>query len=275
MDDAYILDAVRTPIGKLGGTLSALRADDLAALPIRTLLERNADVDPARIGLFGHSEGGLYSAMLGASDPRVAYIGMMAPAVIDGITLIVEQNMALTRSAGNPEEMVEAFGAYSAEAMPMALEGDFEALEQSTRELYGRLYDESSPDDQVLAGDRDTFIQIQLDSVMPTYTSDWFRSLLGYDPTADWEQVTVPVLGVFGGKDVQVIAESNEAALRQTLEAAGNDHVATLTIPDANHLFQEAETGAYAEYGQLAPEFIDGFVDAVVDWTVEHAGVAE
>jgi hypothetical protein len=253
-------------------TIAELAEDARAAIDY---LETRDDIDPDRIGLFGHSEGGLYSAILGSSDPRVAFIAMMAPAVIDGITLIVEQNMALTRSAGNPEEMVEAFGEYSALAMPMALDGDFEGLEQATRDLYGRLWDESTAEDQVIAGDRDTFVQFRTEQVMPVYTSDWYRSLLGYDPTADWEQVSVPVLGVFAGKDVQVIAESNEAALRAALDTAGNTDVETVTIADANHLFQAADTGAYAEYMALEPEFIDGFVGTVVDWITIRAGVAE
>jgi acetyl-CoA acyltransferase len=47
--DAYIVDFIRTPIGRYGGALSSVRADDLAALPLRTLLDRNKGVDPAAI----------------------------------------------------------------------------------------------------------------------------------------------------------------------------------------------------------------------------------
>ena len=49
MRDAFICDAVRTPIGRYGGTLSSVRADDLGALPIRALIERNAGVDWAAV----------------------------------------------------------------------------------------------------------------------------------------------------------------------------------------------------------------------------------
>ena len=45
MNEALICDAVRTPIGRYGGALSGVRADDLAALPIRALIDRNAGVD--------------------------------------------------------------------------------------------------------------------------------------------------------------------------------------------------------------------------------------
>jgi acetyl-CoA acyltransferase len=49
MTDAFICDAVRTPIGRYGGALASVRADDLAALPIAALLGRNASMDPAGI----------------------------------------------------------------------------------------------------------------------------------------------------------------------------------------------------------------------------------
>lgn len=49
MSEAYIIDAIRTPIGKFGGSLSPVRADDLAALVISKIMERNPQIDPARI----------------------------------------------------------------------------------------------------------------------------------------------------------------------------------------------------------------------------------
>ncbi|WP_097460901.1 3-oxoadipyl-CoA thiolase [Mangrovitalea sediminis] len=49
MSDAYIFDAIRTPIGRYGGALSAVRADDLGAIPMQTLMERNPHVDWAQV----------------------------------------------------------------------------------------------------------------------------------------------------------------------------------------------------------------------------------
>ena len=48
-DNAWICDAVRTPIGRYGGALASVRADDLAAVPLRSLLRRNPNLDPAAI----------------------------------------------------------------------------------------------------------------------------------------------------------------------------------------------------------------------------------
>ncbi|WP_140720700.1 MULTISPECIES: 3-oxoadipyl-CoA thiolase [Gammaproteobacteria] len=49
MSEAFICDAARTPIGRYGGILANIRADDLGALPIRALLERNPDLDPQAV----------------------------------------------------------------------------------------------------------------------------------------------------------------------------------------------------------------------------------
>jgi 3-oxoadipyl-CoA thiolase len=49
MNEVYVIDAIRTPIGKYGGVLSAVRPDDLLAFVIKSLLERNKNIDPAEI----------------------------------------------------------------------------------------------------------------------------------------------------------------------------------------------------------------------------------
>jgi 3-oxoadipyl-CoA thiolase len=49
MTEAYIVDAIRTPIGKFGGTLSAIRTDDLGALVLKELIKRNDSIDPKAI----------------------------------------------------------------------------------------------------------------------------------------------------------------------------------------------------------------------------------
>src|ERR1035441_6778845 len=50
MKNAYIIDGIRTPIGNVGGTLSVVRTDDLAAIVLKELIKRNSSVDPKEIG---------------------------------------------------------------------------------------------------------------------------------------------------------------------------------------------------------------------------------
>lgn len=57
--DVYVVDAVRTPIGRFGGALAGVRPDDLAAHVVRALVDRTPDLDPARIDdvVFGDANG--------------------------------------------------------------------------------------------------------------------------------------------------------------------------------------------------------------------------
>ncbi|MEH6546878.1 MAG: 3-oxoadipyl-CoA thiolase, partial [Sneathiella sp.] len=57
MKKAYICDATRTPIGRYGGSLSAVRPDDLGAIPIKALMERNPSVDWEKVDdvIFGNA----------------------------------------------------------------------------------------------------------------------------------------------------------------------------------------------------------------------------
>ena len=58
----------------------------------------------------------------------------------------------------------------------------------------------------------------------------------------------------------------------KALAAAGNDQVTIITLPDANHLFQSAVTGAVGEYGSLEQTFTPDFLPTLVDWVTTHAG---
>jgi fermentation-respiration switch protein FrsA (DUF1100 family) len=96
------------------------------------------------------------------------------------------------------------------------------------------------------------------------------KFFLTHDPAAVLEKVKAPVLALFGGKDTQVPAAGNEAAIKAALEKGGNKDVTTKVIPDANHLFQAAQTGSPNEYATLKPEFAPGVVETITDWVVAH-----
>jgi uncharacterized protein len=252
-------------------TVEELAGDGRAAIEY---LRGRDDVDAARIGILGHSEGGLYAAMLAAEDPDIAFVvGMAAPAV-NGVDLIVAQNDAIARSQGESGAEIARARASAEVAMPAARDGDRAALEASLRDYLGGLWDLQSPQDRSIIGAREPFVQRQVSSLMDRYLSDWFRSILAYDPSSDWEQVSVPVLGLFGARDVQVVTEQNAPALRAALAAGGNEDVEIVVFPDANHLFQASRTGALEEYSMLEPAFTPDFLPTLVDWVTARAGVA-
>jgi pimeloyl-ACP methyl ester carboxylesterase len=217
--------------------------------------------------------------MLGATDPRIAFIVGMAPPAVAGIDVLVTQNEAILRSMEVDEETITDNIAYLEAVLPLARDGEIEAAAELSAEFFGRAWDEQDEDTQAFLGEREAYVarevEARTDPEGPTsFTNDWFRSFLAYDPQPDWQAVTVPVLGLFGARDVQVVLEQNEPALRAALEVAGNEDVEIVVFPDGNHLFQASETGAIGEYGELAPEFTADFLPTLVAWVTEQAGVA-
>ena len=70
---------------------------------------------------------------------------------------------------------------------------------------------------------------------------------------------------MFGGLDLQVSVLQNEGPVRQALTEAGNKDFEIKVFPKANHLFQEAKTGSTTEYDVLNKEFIEGFLDYILN----------
>lgn len=123
MPEAFICDAIRTPIGRYGGSLSSVRADDLGAVPIRALLERNPSLDPAAIEevFFGCAN------QAGEDNRNVARMSLLLaglPASVPGVTLN-------RLCASGLEAIGTAARAVRAGEMTLALAGGVESMSRA------------------------------------------------------------------------------------------------------------------------------------------------
>ena len=243
-------------------TIADFTADGQAALD---WLRERPGIDPARTGILGHSEGGAYIAAIAATDPDVAFVVGLAPMVRSGVDLLVDQTEAIARSQGLSEEAAADTAAANRRLYEAALSSDPDELETTMRTVLGEAYDGLDASEREALGEREAWIDQQVAAQLPTLRSPWFLSLLRADPSVDWAKVAAPVLAVFGGKDVQVIAEPEAAALRAAL-GDRDERSRVETIPDANHLFQQAVTGGLTEYATLEQTFTPELLPMLTDW---------
>jgi fermentation-respiration switch protein FrsA (DUF1100 family) len=89
---------------------------------------------------------------------------------------------------------------------------------------------------------------------------------LRYDPRTALHNVHVPVLALGGSRDQQVPAHENLSAIAAALDAAGNKDYKIVELPNLNHLFQTAATGAPSEYGTIDETFAPQVLDLVASW---------
>jgi dienelactone hydrolase len=220
-------------VGQSGGretlsvSTSANFADDVRA-QVDFLRERK-EIDPARIGLIGHSEGGMIAPMVAASDPRVAAIVLLAGTAKRGDAIIAYQvDQGLAGDITLTDEERAKKHAEQQEAMRKAIAGDATAPE--------------------------------------SLKSPWVKYFLTYDPLPTIRRVRQPILILQGEIDRQVTADQAEM-LAKAARDAGNRDVTERVFPGLNHLFLPAKTGSPGEYSSLSTNSIPGDVmKELVDW---------
>jgi uncharacterized protein len=259
-------------VGQSGGDFSAATTADFAAdaQAALTYVQSRPEIDAAQVGVLGHSEGAAVAAHMAAADADVAFYVLMAGAAVNGADILVVQNQRIYAAENLSEAEAAAQVAFVQAMFPLVIAGDTNALtsllDTRVREQIAALPEAQ----QSQIGDVDNFVQRSVAAQVADFSRPWWPYFLQYNPAEAWAQTDVPVLALFGELDVQVDAEQNAAALREALESGGNPDFEIVTLPDANHLFQRADTGAVSEYALLQRQFIADFLPTVTDWILAH-----
>jgi len=255
-------------------TFDDLLGDVLAGVE---LLREHPRVDADRVGLLGHSQGGLLAPPAAlAADGAVAFTILMAGPAVDGFSSLLAQNeriIELAMRAADPDvseaDIAAAIASQVAflEALfPLLESEDVEGVRALVRERIenelAALPVEQRPDEASLAA----MIEANQEGVV----APAFRAFLLFDPQPHLRQLTVPTLVLFGGLDAQVLAEQSEGPMREALAAAGNPDATVITLPGVNHLMQPAITGGLDEYGAIETTIAPTVLETITQWLRER-----
>jgi pimeloyl-ACP methyl ester carboxylesterase len=244
---------------KSTGDFGKATIDDFAidAEAASAWLRKQPGVDPARVGLIGHSEGGIIAPMVAARDPKVAFIVMIAGPGAPLSEVMRAQRVALGPAMGQAPESTAKQQAV-VDKMLAAMRGSKNDAEAEARAL------------AVLQANADGFAGTpeQLALIAKQFSSSWIRGLMDYDPGPTLAKVRVPILAVNGSKDMQVPADQNLSAIRRA--TAKNKDVSVVELPGLNHLLQTAPTGAAGEYADIEETVAPIALDTISNWVVAH-----
>jgi pimeloyl-ACP methyl ester carboxylesterase len=216
-----------------------------------------------RIGLIGHSEGGVIAPLVASRRDDVSFLVLLAGSGVPGDELLRRQNQRIFEGAGFPKKRQEKLlGLLEKLFAGLALEDEGERRERVTQVIRAQMKANGVPDDQLQAE--------QVVAAANQADNAWMRYFLGYDPRPVLRETTIPVLALNGDLDVQVDAEQNLTAIAAALEEAGNDNVTIRRYPGLNHLFQHAKTGMVGEYGTIEETFAPEVLDEIRDWILER-----
>lgn len=265
-------------VGGSTGDFAAATSVDFAgdAAAAVAFLQAHGAVAGDRVGIIGHSEGGLIAPLVatgahGARRGDVAYLVLLAGPALPGGEILSLQSEAIGRASGIPAEM-EAVQRRFQVAMQATVreEADPARRRERLREVLRTTLEEIPPETRAAQGIPQGQEAQWIDAQVNQVGTEWFRQFVMMDPRPTLQQVRVPVLALFGEKDLQVPPRENAPAMRAAL--AANPDATVVEMPGLNHLFQHATTGAPGEYMQIEETFAPVALERVAGWIHQRFG---
>ncbi len=234
-----------------GATTGDLARDALGAV---AFLRGRPGIAPERIGLVGHSEGGIVAPLAAAREEGIAFLVLLSGMGVRGEQVLLDQGERIGRADGASDAEIARSAALQRRVFAAVRSGEgWETLRADLK--------------------KEAMADAAIEEQLAMTRSPWFRFFLDHDPAPALERVRCPVLALFGGLDLQVPAESNREAVAAALARGGNRNVTIRTFPGANHLYQAAKTGSPSEYAALPKEFVPGFLETISGWIREKTGL--
>jgi uncharacterized protein (TIGR03067 family) len=253
--------------GKFLGATTADFAEDARAAV--AYLKTRPEIDPKRIGLLGHSEGGLVGPLVASISPDVAFLVLLGGPAVPGADLALIQTPLYQRTFGATERQI-AFNVAMQKLLIAALneEGDDAAAAEKVRHTIDKEFERVPAEDRpALAHMKADFQQQMTAEALP-----WHRFFLRHDPRPVLAKIRCPVLALYGEKDVQVPPDPNALEAEKALRRGGNKDVTVKTVARANHLFQMCTFGSIHEYCALPQTMAPEVLNQIADWVRQKAG---
>ena len=251
-------------VGESTGSAIDATSEDFAgdALAGVNFLRTRDEIDKQKIGLIGHSEGGIIAPKVATESDDVAWVVLLAGPGVPGSEIIVRQVELISRAAGMGEKQIATAVGQQTKLLQL-IEADVQqgAIRGMVRELL-RSQSGAALSQQEL--------EQQVSTQTTSLTSPWFRQFISYDPRPALKELAVPVLALWGEKDLQVDPRQNLPEIRKALEQAGNEDFTVEELKGLNHLFQTATTGSISEYYTIEETMSPAVLEMITSWIDER-----
>ena len=255
-------------IGGSTGDMTTATSTDFAKdveAAIKYLKTRN-EINRKKIGLMGHSEGGMIAPMVAYGTKDVSFIVLLAGPGIRGDKLLLKQSYDIGEASGLSKDKLQHSEKINGGLYDIILNSmNDTSLDEKLTDYLNHSFNEL-PESEKPQG---ISIEDYSKKVVKQLNSPWMLYFIRYDPAPTLEKVKCPVLAINGSKDLQVNAEMNLNAIKIALAKGGNKQVTTKELPGLNHLFQECETGLPAEYAQIEQTFSPIALKVISEWILQ------
>ena len=227
-------------------------------------LRSRKEINAKKIGIIGHSAGGIIAFIVAKKDPSIAFVVSLAGAGVKGDSLMLKQVELISNSQGMPDAVWQGMKPSIRNRYAILQQTD-KTPEELQKELYADITQTMSPEQ---LKDLNTIQQIS--AQINSMTSPWYLHFMRYDPAEDLKELKCPVLALNGEKDIQMDAAMNLTAIQEKITGNGNTNVTIKAYPYLNHLFQTCEKGTLAEYGQLEETISPEVLKDIAEWILKQ-----
>ncbi len=233
-------------------------------------LKSRTEINHKKIGLIGHSEGGMIAPMAAVRSKDVAFIVMLAGTGQTGEDILISQITAILKASGAPAEEIaktvelqkNLFTIIKSEPdNKLAAQKIGEMLEKRKSKMNAQEAKEFEP------------AEANIKAGMPALLSSWYRWFLVYNPRPTLKKVKIPVLALNGENDTQVPAKENLEIISAALKSGGNKDFTVKSYPKLNHLFQTSQTGLVSEYGEIQETTAPVVLETISNWVIKQTKV--
>jgi len=218
-------------------------------------LQTRKEINKNKIGLIGHSEGGIIAPIIASENRDIAFIVLMAGSSLRGDKLLLLQKYKIETQMAINKELIDKNQQIFAGAYEFILNENIkkEELSDTLSNYFKSNYGKALPVNQ-------------MNSIINQLTSDWMVNFMRLDPVMYLKKVTCPILAINGNKDLQVPSKENIEIIENIFKTSKNKNVKTKELKGLNHLFQECKTGAISEYATIEQTISPIALKEILDW---------
>ena len=248
-------------IGKSTGIFSNATTKDFATDVESAIqyLKKRKEIKKKKIGLIGHSEGGVIASIVANSSDDVDFIVLLASPGLRGDKLMLLQKKKIENQSGVSELEISKGQKIFSDIYELILnsENSNEKLRDDINNILTLKYDSQLTVNQIK-------------NLSNQLTSPWMYYFLKFDIKTSLMNVKCPVLALIGEKDLQVPSKENLKAIKNALIKGSNDNGTIKELPNLNHLFQECDTGLPNEYAKIEQTFSPIALNEITNWLLKQ-----